>query len=102
MSRTVRVLSLAFIGALVVFAERAAAQIPSAGGEFYACVHLNRDGDESRQLRLVAANEPCQRNETLVHWSQIGPMGPTGASGSVGPQGPQGATGAAGLQGPQG
>jgi hypothetical protein len=106
MSCTVRVL-LAVITALGVFAERPAAQIPSVDGEFYACVRLDRDGDgdESRQLRLVAANERCRRNERLVHWSQTGPTGPTGPTGAAGPQGlqgPPGPTGATGATGPQG
>jgi hypothetical protein len=70
MSRTIRVL-LVFVAAVGVFAKRANAQIPSAGGVFYACVHLDRDSDEGRQLRLVAAGEPCRRNETRVHWAHV-------------------------------
>lgn len=103
MSRTVGVLIL-FVVVLSVYAERAATQIPSAGGVFYACVRLDRDQDEG-QMRLVASAEPCRRNEVRIHWDVAGPQGPqgpVGATGATGPQGPVGATGATGPQGSQG
>lgn len=101
----VRRLLLPCLVVMGVGVERAAAQIPSSGGTFYGCVRIDRDRDEARQLRFVAQNEPCRRNETRVSWNQTGPqgpVGPTGATGAVGPQGPIGLTGAAGATGPQG
>ena len=86
MSRTVRVL-LVFVAALWLFGERAAAQIPATDGTFYACVRVDRDGDEGRLARLVAANEPCRRNETRVHWSQAGAQGVRGTNGTNGAPG---------------
>lgn len=129
MSRTVSalVLSVAMLGLLL--AVRASAQIPSTGGELFACVRLDRDHDEGRLMRLVAADEACRRGETRIHWSVVGPQGPRGpvgpagprgatgpqgvagkdgapgiqgAVGPTGPQGPTGATGPAGIQGPTG
>jgi hypothetical protein len=82
-SRTVRVL-LVFVVTLGVFAERAAAQIPSADGVFYACVRPADDGDQARLVRLVSANEPCRRTETRVHWNVTGPQGPPGTNGTNG------------------
>jgi len=64
-----------FVVASGALAERATAQqIPAADGQFYACVRMDRDGDEGRLTRLVAANEPCRRNEQRVHWGAAGPV----------------------------
>jgi hypothetical protein len=107
MFRILRVL-VVFVAALCVLAERAAAQIPSAGGVFYACVRTDRDGDEGRLVRLVATTEPCGWKEIRIHWNVAGPQGPQGPAGPAGPQGqagPQGVAGrdgAAGSQGPTG
>jgi hypothetical protein len=112
MLRTVRVL-LVFVAVLSVCAERAAAQIPSAG-VYTACIRLDRDADEGKVIRLVAATEPCKGNETRITWNAqgqkgdtgpagaIGPVGATGAIGGIGPIGPVGATGATGGIGPIG
>jgi len=97
-----------FVVGLSVWASPAAAQIPSANGEFFACVRLDRDNDEGRLMRLVARGEPCKRNETKVHWNVVGPqgpqgpVGPAGPRGATGPQGVPGKDGAAGIQGPTG
>jgi len=89
------------------------AQIPSSG-VFYGCMRIDRDGDEGKLVRLVAASEPCRRNEMRISWNQQGPKGDTGATGpagaagatgatgATGPAGAQGATGAAGATGPAG
>ena len=60
------------------------AQVPT-NGVIYACVRLDRDQDEGKLVRLVAANEklPAQRNQGPVERRRSdGPTGPTG------PQGP--------------
>ena len=95
----------AVLGALVAGATVAEAQIPSADGVHTACIRLDRDGDEGKLVRLVAAEEPCRRRERRVTWSEKGPQGnagATGATGAVGPQGPVGPDGSAGPQGPSG
>ena len=101
MSRTIRIF-LMFVAALGLFAERAAAQIPSAGGVFYACVRIDRDSDEGRLARLVAANEPCRRNEMRVHWSATGPQGTNGTNGTNGTDGAPGTNGTNGNPGADG
>lgn len=74
----------------------------------YACVRLDRDANEGRLMRLVAANEPCRRDEVRIQWNVAGPagpkgdMGPAGSAGPTGPQGPKGENGATGPAGPQG
>jgi hypothetical protein len=79
----------------------AAAQIPS-DNVFYACVRLDRDGDEARLVRLVAADENCRPRETRVHWNVVGPQGPRGLQGLPGVPGVQGAAGAIGPRGVEG
>jgi tail collar domain/collagen triple helix repeat protein len=107
MPRTVCVSLVIIVATSSLFVPRAAAQIPSAGGVFYACVRLDRDGDEGR-VRLVASTEPCRRNEIRVHWNGAGAQGPQGPTGPTGPQGAAGSpgavgpTGATGAQGPEG
>ena len=76
-------------------------QIPS-DGVFYACLRLDRRGDEGRLARLVSVDEACRPNEVRVHWNQTGPQGPQGVPGPTGPQGPQGPQGEQGEQGIQG
>ena len=80
------------VGAL---GRRVDAQIPS-DGVIYACLHMDKDNDEAKSVRLVAATEPCRDKEVRVHWNVVGPQGPGG------PPGPKGDTGAPGSQGPQG
>lgn len=104
------------LGAVVCIPTPVTAQV-GADGVFYACVRVDRDNDEGRVPRLVAANEACRRNETRLHWVQAGatgqvgaqgvqgppgPMGPQGLQGPQGPAGPQGPQGAQGLTGPEG
>jgi hypothetical protein len=91
--------------ALAASTGRADAQIPAVDGEFYACVRIDRDGENGRLVRLVAENEPCRRNETRIRWSSTGPQGPQGPEGPQGvpgPEGPQGPPGANGLNGTNG
>lgn len=65
-----------------------------------ACVRRDglrdRDSDDGRLVRLIAAHESCRRNEIKIHWNLVGPQGPPG------PQGPQGLQGPPGLPGTQG
>ena len=79
----------------------AQAQIPS-NGVFYGCMRVDRDGDEGKLVRLVAASEPCRRNEIRISWSQQGPKGDKGDKGNTGNTGAAGATGATGANGPAG
>ncbi len=99
-------------------AQPVMAQSP-ANGVIYACVRVDRDrdSDEGRNIRLVAANEACRRNETRLQWNVAGPAGPAGPKGDKGDKGDPGlrglkgdkgdpgapgAPGAAGGPGPQG
>jgi hypothetical protein len=77
-------------------------QIPSPDGVFYACVRLDRDGDEGRLARLVGADESCRPREVRVQWNQSGPQGPQGVPGARGIQGEPGIQGEQGIQGPAG
>jgi hypothetical protein len=102
MSRASRVV-LTFVVSVGLFAERAAAQFPPPLGEaFFACVRVDRDNDEGKLMRLVAASEPCRERETRISWSAVGPLGPQGPQGLAGPAGPQGPAGVAGQNGAQG
>ena len=96
-TRWLRALGWVITMALMVGAleRRLDAQIPS-DGVIFACVRMDKDNDEAKPVRLVAAAEVCRNNEVRVHWNVVGPQGPGG------PQGPKGDTGATGLQGPQG
>jgi hypothetical protein len=85
--------------------KKAPKQGITSGGVIYACVRLDRDRDEGRLVRLVAAGERCRRHETRIHWNVEGPAGPEGAPGPVGPEGPAGPAGEIGpmgLEGPSG
>src|SRR5678816_178046 len=89
--------------ALVLISDvrEVSAQIPT-NGIFYACVRLDKDADEGRLARLVAADEPCKQKETRVHWGGIGPPGPQGPTGATGAQGFPGQPGATRATGPIG
>ncbi len=85
-------------------ARQASAQIPS-DGVFYACLRVDRDQEEGRLVRLVSADERCNRGEQRVHWNVVGPQGPQGPAGTPGVPGlpgPRGADGQPGTRGPQG
>jgi hypothetical protein len=83
-------------------------QPPVSGNTIYACVSVDhgRDDrdhdDDGGKIRLVRANEPCDRNEVKISWNVTGPTGATGAQGPIGPIGPQGPQGAAGANGTNG
>jgi len=94
--------AVAVLGALGTGVATAEAQVPSAGGVFHACIRLDRDGDEGKLARLVAADEPCKRREQRITWNEKGPKGDTGATGATGAVGPQGLIGPEGPQGPTG
>lgn len=91
----------AIVVALPGSARVAEAQIPS-NNVFYACVRLDRDGDEGKLVRLVAESERCDRREQRVKWNVQGPEGPRGPQGPQGVPGTQGPQGLAGTQGSQG
>lgn len=100
-----------FLTAFAVFlavVPRAHAQIPGPNGVIYACVRLDRDRDEGKLARLVAADEQCKRNEVRVQWNVAGPKGATGNTGAqgpagvAGPKGDKGSTGNTGAKGDPG
>jgi hypothetical protein len=77
--------------------------------QIHGCVHIGGGEGDARggngQLRVVAAGEPCRRNELAISWNVEGPQGepgPQGERGAPGPQGDKGASGADGPAGPQG
>jgi Collagen triple helix repeat (20 copies) len=99
------VFAVSFVAAILALPLSAPAQIPSAGGVFYACIKIDRGSDGGNYARLVAASEVCKSNEVRVSWNQagtVGPSGPTGPTGPAGPVGPTGETGLTGLTGPAG
>jgi Protein of unknown function (DUF1566)/Collagen triple helix repeat (20 copies) len=106
LSRRFATVAAVFVVAIMAsgraIAQQAASQIPAADGQFYACVRIDRDGDEGRLARLVAANEACRRNETRVHWSATGPQGPQGQPGTNGTNGTNGTSGTNGTNGRDG
>ena len=83
-------------------ASSAAAQFPPPGQPLFACIRLDRDGDQGRLMRLVLANEQCRPSETRIQWNVVGPQGPIGPTGPAGPAGPAGVAGPTGPVGPQG
>jgi hypothetical protein len=87
--------------ALLAGAQSASAQIPT-DNVFYACIDLDRDQEQARLVRLVAASEACRRWEKRVSWNAEGPQGPQGPGGEQGLPGVPGAPGAKGEQGAQG
>jgi hypothetical protein len=54
------------------------------------------------KLRVIAADETCDRNETPLPWNQAGVAGPKGDKGDKGDTGPQGQAGPQGQPGAQG
>jgi len=92
---TASTIALGFAGILLLTAP-----LGAADDALTACINPGNGG-----MRLVAATEPCHKNETRVSWSVAGPAGPAGPTGPTGPQGPQGLvgpTGSQGLMGPTG
>jgi hypothetical protein len=87
--------------ALTIGVPDAAAQIPS-NDVFYACVVVARDGDSAWLVRLVSADQRCERYEQRVHWNMQGPTGPAGPQGLPGAPGLPGNPGAAGAPGAAG
>jgi hypothetical protein len=87
--------------AVLAGVSTASAQIPT-DNVFYACIDLDRDQDEARLVRLVAASEHCRRDEKRVSWNAEGPEGPQGPAGAQGLPGVPGVPGAQGVEGPQG
>jgi hypothetical protein len=99
----------ALMGAIVLFvglvaAGLAYATIPDGGGAYTACM-LKSLGT----IRLIDPSGPsasllshCTSLETEISWSQRGPQGLPGASGTEGPAGPTGPQGEPGPTGPQG
>jgi hypothetical protein len=67
---------------LVAAVRHASAQIPS-NGTFFACVRLDKGGDNAKLARLVSSDENCKPNEQRVSWNVAGPQGPQGFSVSL-------------------
>jgi hypothetical protein len=90
--------TLVLVAAVVVAAVGVAGLTQASvgsGGVIQGC-YKSQNG----QLRVIdPATQVCLPSETLISWSQTGPVGPQGP---IGPQGPQGDTGPQGVQGIQG
>jgi len=75
------------------------AYVNAHGGDLnliHACVQNNSSG---LNVRIVASDEECKKNETAIHWGIQGPAGDTGPQGPRGEQGEQGEQGEAGDDG---
>jgi hypothetical protein len=81
-SRRVRVLALAAVGAAVVAGGVAYATIPDGGGVIHGCYQRS-----SGSLRVIdtGTGGACSSQERSLDWSQTGPTGATGATGPAGP-----------------
>jgi hypothetical protein len=91
--RTLVVVSAAVVGAAGI-AQLTQASVGS-GGVIQGCYKT-----QNGQLRVIdPATQVCLPSETLISWSQTGPVGPQGP---IGPQGPQGPTGPKGDKGDHG
>ena len=90
--------ALTFALALGIFEAQPSAQIPT-NGVIYACIRMDRDHDEGRIARLVAASESCRRGEVRVQWNVVGPKGDKGDKGDKGAKGDQGVKGDKGDKG---
>lgn len=67
---------------------------PTGGDVIHSCMN-----EANGQVRVVADDEPCKRNETPLSWNHAGPQG---VPGPTGPQGPQGEMGPKGDKGDPG
>lgn len=62
-------------------------------------------GPEGQLTRMAVGDEPsapCDENQQLVQWNQVGPQGPQGEQGVQGEPGPQGEQGPRGERGAAG
>jgi hypothetical protein len=92
--RRILVIVSAAVVAAAGIAQLTQASVGS-GGVIQGCYKT-----QNGQLRVIdPATQACLPSETLISWSQTGPVGPQGP---IGPQGPQGETGPQGEQGIQG
>ena len=97
------VLSLAIVAAIASPAiDGLEAQTPNV---IRACVKDKDNDGDGAMRRIIAANEVCKKNESLLTWNVTGvtgATGPTGATGAPGAPGATGSTGATGATGPIG
>jgi hypothetical protein len=77
---------------LLVGGAQAAGVIPGPDGVIHGCYQ-----DNNGKLRVIAAGETCQRDETALPWNQAGAPGAKGDKGDRGDAGPQGPQGLPGL-----
>jgi hypothetical protein len=77
---------------LLVGAAQAAGAIPGPDGVIHGCYR-----DTTGKLRVIAAGETCDRNETPLPWNQAGAPGPKGDKGDKGDRGDAGPAGLPGL-----
>lgn len=85
--------------AAVILAGGAALVSAHGGGSgvIHSCVN-----GSSGEIKIIAPDGSCQKNETALDWNAEGIQGPPGPAGPVGPQGAVGPVGPAGEQGVQG
>jgi hypothetical protein len=90
---TVAAVAALLIGGLTV----ASAARHATGTTFFGCVQRSNGS-----LYSVGTTSPtCNKQDTLISWSQTGPAGAAGPIGPAGPTGPQGPAGANGVRGYQ-
>jgi hypothetical protein len=79
---------LSAMAAVLVGGAQAAGAIPGPDGVIHGCYR-----DTTGKLRVIAAGETCERDETALPWNQAGAPGPKGDKGDRGDAGPQGQPG---------
>lgn len=104
--------AMAAVGALAVTgaagASAAVTSAVAADGTIDGCYRVAAagvDDGQQGQLRVLAADQQCKKNELAIQWNQKGlkgDVGAQGAAGQPGTKGEAGATGATGLLGQQG
>jgi len=92
-TRLGRSLAAGLLGAsLLVGGAHAAGVIPGPDGVIHGCYQ-----DTNGKLRVIAADQVCDRNETALPWNQAGVPGPKGDKGDKGDRGEAGPQGLPGL-----
>ena len=89
------VVAAALVGG-VAWATGTISSVVAADGTINGCYRATNGDDDKAgqgQLRVIAADQTCKKNELAIQWNQQGPKGDRGLQGIQGPAGPQGAKG---------
>lgn len=95
---------VALLGVLLT-AAGGLAWAQGSAAEYYACL---TNGGEIGKVTIDGTMPSCGKNQTLIHWNEVGPPGPPGADGvdgmdgQAGPPGPEGPPGPPGVDGADG